>query len=213
MLQTLHGAPPFVERFAAAWASGDADELVGLLHADVELRQPLIPPLRGHDEARTSLARVVDAIPGLAVDVIAWAQAGSTVFIEFALRGEGGVRLPMLDRFELRGDRAAFRLNYQGLSVIAAQLARDPRRATRLLRAGARPRGTGGGLPEPAHAAGATRRIAERVARPRLRAGAPQRLAVSAPSSGAGPARHYFTSPAGVLLARRSAPTTPERMP
>lgn len=106
---------PFARSFAEAWSKPTPDRLLALLTPDVVLRQPHRPPVRGHDAARRELTGLLRWLPGLhGEDFTAEGSAG-TVYIEWTLVfpvRRGGLRVPAVDRFTLRGTLGAERLVY-----------------------------------------------------------------------------------------------------
>jgi ketosteroid isomerase-like protein len=138
----------FVERFARAWSQCDAGALVALLAADVVLIQPMMPPTRGREAARSAFARLFRLIPDLRATVHRWAEGDEALFIEFTLAGTFGGRAiswPAVDRFELRDGLAVRRVSYFDPVPLTVKMLTRPRGWGRLIRSGFRPSfGSGG---------------------------------------------------------------------
>jgi len=106
---------PFVERFAAAWASRDPDKLAAILHPDVVLVQPLMLVHRGRDAAVRALGRFLELIPDLEIAIHDSVSRGDVLFIEFSFAGSIGRRriaLRLVDRIELSDGLVRSRLCY-----------------------------------------------------------------------------------------------------
>ena len=56
---------PFAERFAEAWARPTPERLVAILHDDVTLLQPHLPPIRGKAAAFDELRHLLTWLPEL----------------------------------------------------------------------------------------------------------------------------------------------------
>ena len=82
----------FVERFAEAWADPSPDRLLGLLHPDVRLVQPLEGEIVGHAEARAFWERLFATMPDLRGEVLRWAGSEDLLLIEERLYGTLGGR-------------------------------------------------------------------------------------------------------------------------
>ena len=123
-------ATDFVDRFTAAWDAPSVERLNALLHPDVELIQPLQPPLRGLRDVTAAWNRIFGLIPDLRGDVLSSAVEGDDVFIELKLGGTvAGTRIEWvtLDRIKLRDGLVLQRIaNFDSL-VIIRQLVRHPR--------------------------------------------------------------------------------------
>lgn len=127
----------FVGRFTAWWAHPDLAQLEEVLTRDVVLRQPLSPEVRGIDAARAELGRLLAWVPDLHGEVLAWAHRDGALYIELELRGTvagRSIRFPVVDRFELAGDRARLRVTYADPLPIVALVARHPLEIARLVR-------------------------------------------------------------------------------
>ena len=61
---------PFAAAFADAWSAPTPDRLVALLHPDVTLLQPHLPPVRGRDAAHAELQRLLRWMPDLHGEVV-----------------------------------------------------------------------------------------------------------------------------------------------
>lgn len=132
-------AAAWVGRFEHGWAEPDPDAFFAgwaeLLHPDVRLVQPLVPPSRGFDAFRREFGRLRALIPDLHVEVRHWAHGrrddGMLLFIEFDLVGSigrEGVRVPCVDRFLIdEQGLATERVATFDPTVLAGVIARHPR--------------------------------------------------------------------------------------
>jgi hypothetical protein len=107
-----HGNAAFVEQFDAGWRDGAAGFLDHFLPAlvdeDVVLRQPLMPPARGHAGFRAFFEPLFAAMPDLRGEVFGWRPETDGVTIDLALSGtlDGvPVKLVTRDRIVLRDGR------------------------------------------------------------------------------------------------------------
>jgi ketosteroid isomerase-like protein len=127
----------FVARFQAAWSSRRPEELAALLHPEVVLTQPLLPPARGREAARRSLTRVLGLLPDLAIEVHRWSASGDLVFIEFSFSGTLGGRAlswRLVDRITLSGGLVLERASYFDPLPLFAAVAARPAALLRLSR-------------------------------------------------------------------------------
>jgi hypothetical protein len=95
----------FARRFADAWKRPTPEKLIELLHPDVLLYQPHLPPIRGREAAKAEFERLFRWLPGLHGEVERSCGADGVVFIEWEMRfpiGREPVRIPAVDRFLLR---------------------------------------------------------------------------------------------------------------
>lgn len=124
----------FVEAFAEGWrapagAAGLLENFRPLLHEDVRLVQPQIPPTTGVDAFRTAFAEpLFELIPDLRGEVEEWAARGDAVFIVIRLYGTMGgrpIEFRSCDHITLREGRIAERVAYTDPSpLLAATIAR-----------------------------------------------------------------------------------------
>jgi len=108
-------AEAFVRRFAEFWTDPSPEKMGTLLTPDVVLIQPLSAPMQGLEAAQAEFRKLFAWLPDLRAEVDAWGSNGEDLFIEFRLMATaGGRRLewPVVDRFVMRGDRAAKRVTY-----------------------------------------------------------------------------------------------------
>jgi hypothetical protein len=114
-----------------------------LLDPTVRLRQPLLPPADGRPAAEAIMTRFLAATPGIHADVHRWVPTAEGVLIEFDLvvPGRHELRWGVVDRFDLTGETATFRISYWDLRELRAGLWLRPDVLVRSWRAGARPRG------------------------------------------------------------------------
>jgi hypothetical protein len=100
-----------------------------LLTPDVVLIQPLSAPMFGLEAAQAEFTRLFSWLPDLRGTVDGWGANGPAVFIEFRLMATIGKRRlewPVVDRFFLRGDKAAKRVTYFDTLPLVIQLLRTP---------------------------------------------------------------------------------------
>ena len=122
----------FVERFADAWARPERGErLLGLLHPDVLLIQPLEGEVRGHDAVRRMWDRIFDLIPDLRGQVLRWAGSEDLLLIELRLHGTlaGGRAVEWVTADHIRLEEGLVReriARFDPTPVLAAAL-RSPR--------------------------------------------------------------------------------------
>jgi len=92
----------FAEKFEQAWAKPTADRLANLLHSDVILYQPHLPPIKGKTAAREEFERLFNWLPNTYGRIIHTMESDPVVFIEWELilpLGKNGVVIPTVDRF------------------------------------------------------------------------------------------------------------------
>lgn len=122
-------AEDFVARFSRFWADPRPEDLVMLLTDDVVLVQPLGTATSGIEEAQAAFAKLFDWLPDLRAEVDGWALRGSSLFIEFRLSATlGGRRVewPVVDRFELRGNKAVKRVSYFDALPLVGKVLKAP---------------------------------------------------------------------------------------
>jgi ketosteroid isomerase-like protein len=111
----LAATDPFVDRFAAAWTSRDAERLGALLHPEVVLEQPMMPVVRGRQAAVQALAGFLALIPDLQITVHDALTRDNVVFIAFGFAGTIGKRRVdwrLVDRIELTDGLVRSRVSY-----------------------------------------------------------------------------------------------------
>ncbi len=141
-LAAVSEAEEFVQRFGAAWSTCDPDALAELLHDEIVLIQPMMPPTRGRAAARAAFARLFQLIPDLRATVHRWGEGDGVLFIEFTLAGTFGGReisWPAVDRFILRDGLAMRRVSYFDPLPLALKILTRPRGWGRVIRSGFRP--------------------------------------------------------------------------
>lgn len=101
--------------FEAAWAAPTPERLVALLHDDVVLLQPQLPPIRGKAAARAEFERLFRWLPGTHGVVDRTVSASGVAMIEWRLVfpiGRDGTSIPIVDRLTVRenliSERAAY---------------------------------------------------------------------------------------------------------
>lgn len=80
----------FVKRFEEVWANPSPDGLLGLLHPDGRLVQPVEGEVNGHAEARGMWDRLFALIPDVRGEVLRWAGSEDLLLIEVRLYGTLG---------------------------------------------------------------------------------------------------------------------------
>ncbi|GAS97929.1 uncharacterized protein RMCC_4894 [Mycolicibacterium canariasense] len=117
----------FVTRFAEFWRHPSPEQLPGLLHPDVVLRQPLTPTTAGIAAAQDQFRLFCHCLPGLHGVVDRWSGDESLVFIEFRLRAFGGtLEWPTVNRLSLRDGKATERVTYFDSLALLPSLLRHP---------------------------------------------------------------------------------------
>ncbi len=122
-------AEEFVTRFATFWSDPSPERMAKLLTPDVVLVQPLSPPMHGLEAAQREFGRLFAWLPDLRATIDAWGAHGDALFIEFRLHATlGGRRLewPVVDRFVMRGDKAAKRVTYFDAMPLLLAVLRSP---------------------------------------------------------------------------------------
>jgi SnoaL-like polyketide cyclase len=107
-------APPpawSVDMFAAFWSNPDASLVGPVLTEDVVGHWPgREEPARGREEYTACIAAIVEALPGMRLEVAEHARSGDFVFIRWILHatGEHGpFELTGMDRVRVRGPQVA----------------------------------------------------------------------------------------------------------
>ncbi|MGH7893922.1 MAG: nuclear transport factor 2 family protein [Candidatus Binatia bacterium] len=117
----------FAEAFEEAWSAPTAERLVALLHPDVVLLQPHLPPIRGRENALREFRRLFAWLPGLHGAVERSSGSDELVFIEWQMKlpvGRGTVGIHAVDRFLLKGGLGIERAVYfDQLALIRTVLA------------------------------------------------------------------------------------------
>jgi ketosteroid isomerase-like protein len=100
-----------VDTFAAFWSNPDATLVAPVLTDDVVGHWPgRAEPARGRDEYTGCIAAIVEALPGMRLEVAEHARSGDFVFIRWILHatGEHGpFELTGMDRVRMRGPQVA----------------------------------------------------------------------------------------------------------
>lgn len=128
---------PFVAAFAEFWHHPSPMQLPDLLHDDVQLVQPLVPPAYGIVEAQRQFERFCRCLPGLHAVVDRWSGHEDLVFIEFTLNarlGRDRLQWPNVNRLVLRDGKAAERVTYFDPLAVLPTLLRHPSVAWRWMR-------------------------------------------------------------------------------
>lgn len=104
----------FAQRFADAWAHPTPDGLVALLHDDVVLRQPHLPPIRGKAAAHREMRRLLHWLPELHGIVDRASGDDQVLYIEWRMKRSRSSHdtIPAVDRFFLRDGLGAERVVY-----------------------------------------------------------------------------------------------------
>jgi ketosteroid isomerase-like protein len=108
-------ATDFVDRFAHAWADPSPERLADLAHPDVQLRQPMMRPMRGRAAWGEAVRELLGLVPDLRGEVVRWAASGPDLFIELRLRGTLARRpyeWTLVDRIRLEDGLVRERVSY-----------------------------------------------------------------------------------------------------
>ena len=125
-----------VAAFDAKWrAGGPAAAFVerwkDLLDPEIRLVQPQVPTLVGYEAfARGFVEPFFALMPDARGEVLGWAAAGETAYVEFEITGTIGrrmVKLRSCDRLTVRGGRIVERLAYADPGPLLAAVALTPR--------------------------------------------------------------------------------------
>src|SRR5215471_11436918 len=111
----MAGMDKFVRLFERFWESPNVAQLDELLHQDVKLVAPMMPPTVGIEEAREAFTRIFELLPGIHGWVHQWSATDDSVLIEFTIEASVGgdrIRWSGVDRFTLRDDKAIVRVSY-----------------------------------------------------------------------------------------------------
>ncbi len=120
----------FSEKFAEAWANPSPDRLTALLHPDVVLRQPHLPPIRGRDAAHREFRKLFTWLPNLFGTVDRYAENGDLAFIEWRLQipvGNKYVEIPAVDRFFIEEGLGKERVVYLDQMQMNAAILKNPK--------------------------------------------------------------------------------------
>lgn len=101
--------------FETAWAAPTPERLVALLHDDVVLFQPQLPPIRGKAAARAEFERLFRWLPATHGIVDRTLSAPGVTMIEWRLVfpiGRHGTTIPIVDRLTIRDALIAERAAY-----------------------------------------------------------------------------------------------------
>ena len=100
-----------VETFAAFWSNPDPALVPPVLTEDVVGHWPgRDEPVQGRDEYTRCIAAIVEALPGMYMEVAEHAESGEFVFVRWVLHatGEHGpFELTGIDRVRIRGPQVA----------------------------------------------------------------------------------------------------------
>ena len=125
-----------VEAFDARWrAGGPAAAFVerwkDLLDPEIRLVQPQVPTLVGYEAfARGFVEPLFALMPDARGEVIGWAAAGETAYVEIEITGTIGrraVTLRSCDRLTVRGGRIVERVAYVDPGPLLGAVALTPR--------------------------------------------------------------------------------------
>ena len=118
----------FARRFADAWSAPTPEGLVALLHDDVVLLQPHLPPIRGKAAALAELSRLLKAAPELHGEIERTSGADGVVFIEWRMKLAKDHRgIHAVDRFLLKDGLGVEREVFFDQMALMAALAKRPR--------------------------------------------------------------------------------------
>jgi hypothetical protein len=94
----------FAEAFEEAWSRPTPEGLVALLHPDVVLLQPHLPPIRGKENALKEFRRLLNWLPGLYGVIERSSGTDDILFIEWQMKlsvGRKTISIRAVDRFRL----------------------------------------------------------------------------------------------------------------
>ena len=119
---------PFAAAFADAWSAPTPERLVALLHPDVTLLQPHLPPVHGRDAAHAELQRLLRWMPDLHGEVDRACGNDAVVFIEWRMKRTRNTRpgIRAVDRFLLDGDLGTERRVWFDQFALLAEMMRAP---------------------------------------------------------------------------------------
>lgn len=116
MSSALHlgTATDYARAFEAAWAAPTTERLLALLHDDVVLRQPHLPPIRGKAAARAEFDCLFRWLPATHGVVDRSLSAPGYTMIEWRLTFPigAGVTIPIVDRFAIEDGLGIERVAY-----------------------------------------------------------------------------------------------------
>jgi hypothetical protein len=95
----------FAQRFAEIWQHPSPEQLVALLHSEVVLYQPQMPPIHGRQAALEEFQRLFRWLPDTYGEVERFCGANGVLFIEWQMKlpiGKNGLSLKAVDRFILQ---------------------------------------------------------------------------------------------------------------
>jgi hypothetical protein len=118
----------FAQRFAGAWARPTPEGLVSLLHVDIVLLQPHLPPIRGKAAALNEMRRLLRAAPEIHGEIERARGNDGVVFIEWRMkltREHKGIHA--VDRFLLQDGLALEREVFFDQFALMAALGKRPR--------------------------------------------------------------------------------------
>jgi SnoaL-like domain len=133
----------WVEQFEAGWRAEHgpdafAEHFCRLISPDVRLRQPQLPPMRGHAAFRDSFVKpTFGLIPDIHGEVERWAANGDTIYIELTLHGTIGRRkiaFRACDRLSMRDGLAIERESYFDPAPLLGAVLRSPSAWPRFVR-------------------------------------------------------------------------------
>lgn len=103
---------------------------MALLHPDVVLYQPHLPPIRGREAALREFRRLLAWLPTFHGAVTRWSESGGHVFIEWKMQlplGGRTISIPAVDRFLVRDGLGMERVVYFDQLRLIAAVAGHPR--------------------------------------------------------------------------------------
>ena len=114
----------FARAFEAAWADASAARLAALLHPEVTLYQPTVPPLRGRNAALRDFTALFRWLPGTRATVDHSMTLGDTCYIAFRLQfpiGDGRLEVRAVDHFVLKDGKAySRRAHFDPMPLVVA---------------------------------------------------------------------------------------------
>ena len=78
------------KEFDDAWRNPDVAHFVSMLHPDVVLKQPVLPPIHGKNGGTRFFQRFLKWLPDVRGEVLEWSGAGDTLYIVWLLEASVG---------------------------------------------------------------------------------------------------------------------------
>jgi ketosteroid isomerase-like protein len=116
------------DRFAGIWAAPSVQDLGALMHSEIVMLQPILPPIRGREDGMSEFSKLLKWLPDLRGVVDERAAAGNRLMIAWRLQftlGQQPFELRLVDRIVVKDGLIAEReAYYDSLAFAAAVLSR-----------------------------------------------------------------------------------------